>query len=293
MRILVTGGDGFIGRRVAERVRVHGHEPVLFDRTKGSSNETVILGDVRDADSVDEAVYHADGVIHLAGILGTQETVQNPYPSASTNIIGALNVFESVARHKTRCVDITVGNYWMLNPYSITKWCTEKFALMYNAERGTQIAVVRGMNAYGPGQKVGPVRKVIPTFVCQALANEDITVYGDGTQKMDMIYVDDLAEILVLALLRDHGVYDDVIDAGTGVALSVNEIAETIISACGSSSKLKHLPMRPGETPNDVVCADMSVLKSLWPVTPRSVSDGITPTIEWYRKHQEPLIWTS
>lgn len=281
MKVLVTGGSGFIGSHVRDVLRCRGCEVVSMDR----AGPTDFLGDVRDADAVSEAVQNADGVIHLAGVLGTQETVQNPSPAVTTNILGSLNVFEACARHRKRSVYIAVGNHWMLNPYSISKTCAERFALMYNAERGTEIAVVRGLNAYGPRQKAAPVRKIIPNFIRQALAGEDITIYGDGSQRMDMIYVEDLANILALALLNDHGCFDSVMEAGTGVAPTVNEIAASVISACGSSSGLHHVPMRAGEKAGQTVVADTETLAPLGDVRSllRSLDAGLVPTVEWYR----------
>jgi UDP-glucose 4-epimerase len=112
-----------------------------------------VLGDIRDATSVTEAVSHADGVIHLAGVLGTQETIDNPRPAAETNILGGLNVLEAIAQYGVPAVNIAVGNHWMNNTYSITKSTVARFADMYNRYRGTRVSVVRALNAYGPGSR--------------------------------------------------------------------------------------------------------------------------------------------
>ncbi|GAI46733.1 unnamed protein product, partial [marine sediment metagenome] len=148
-----------------------------------------------DNDSVIEAVGHSDGVIHLAGILGTAEMMENPIEPIDVNIIGSLNVYEACRMHKKRAVYISVGHYWMNNPYAITKYADERFALMYNKERNTKITIVRAYNIYGPRQKMKPVRKIIPNFIVPALQNKDITVYGGGNQVVDMIFVEDAAEI--------------------------------------------------------------------------------------------------
>ena len=170
----------------------------------------------------------------------------------------------------------------MNNPYSITKTTAERFALMNNKERDAKIAVVRGLNAYGPRQKSAPVRKITPNFILPALKNEDILVYGTGKQKMDMIYVGDVAEILVRSLTMDHGVYDDIFEAGTGIAPTVNEIAETIIKLTGSKSKLEHTAMRPGEDKMSTVVANISTLKPLKFDNFVSLEEGIEKTIPWY-----------
>ena len=171
--------------------------------------------------------------MHLAGVLGTQETVDDPLPAIETNILGGLNVFKAIRRYEVPAVNIAAANHWMYNPYSITKKAAERFALMANKEWGTRIAMVRGLNVYGPRQKAYPVRKIMPNLIEPALKGEIITIYGDGEQVMDMIYVTDIAEVLVRALLQHHGVYDTVMDAGTGRRTTVNDLAEAVLGAVG------------------------------------------------------------
>ncbi|NCX94757.1 MAG: NAD-dependent epimerase/dehydratase family protein [Gammaproteobacteria bacterium] len=206
----------------------------------------------------------------------------NPQPSVETNIIGGLNVFEAVRHYKVPAVYIAVGNHWMNNSYSITKTTAERFAFMFNKEHGTKIAVVRGLNAYGPRQKHYPVRKIMPNFILPAIKGGAITVYGNGSQIMDMIYVSDLAEILVRALLNDHGVYDRIFEAGTGRETSVKFIAEEVIRQVGMGS-IHFVPMRPGETENSVVLADVQTLEALGDVKMKTLEEGIALTIPYYK----------
>jgi len=283
-QILVTGASGFIGGHVIDELRRQGYHPIRFDRRA----PTDFLGDVRDRNAVSEAVGKCAGVIHLAAVLGTQETIDNPFPSAETNVFGSINVFQACREYRKRCVYIGVGNYWMNNPYSISKTAAERLALMFNKEHGTEIAIVRGLNAYGPRQKSAPVRKIIPNFVIPALRNEKITIYGDGSQVADMIYVRDLARILVSALVSDHGVYNVAFEAGTGRATTVREIAEEVVKQVGSGS-LVFAPMRPGEPENSIVLGNPETLKpldgkgaiSMFPLIP--LEEGLKSTIEWYR----------
>ena len=220
--ILVTGGAGFIGRYVVDELRIkYGCNVKVLDITKPKSSNYFTMPDV----FVDGSIMYneklrlrvkgCDGVMHLAGILGTSETLVEPGPSVKTNIIGALNVYEACREFNKRCCTITVGNHFMNNTYAITKTAAERFALMYNKEFKTRIAVVRGLNAYGPGQKHKPVRKFIPNVIIPALKNEDITIYGDGMQIMDFIYAQNLAQVLCAALLNDHNCYDRIIEIRT------------------------------------------------------------------------------
>lgn len=140
MRVLVTGSSGFIARHTVDRLQDLGHEAIRFDRR----GPTDFLGDVRDATAISEAVALCDGVLHIAGVLGTAETIDNPMPAVQTNILGSLSVFQACRQYRKRAVYVTVGNYWMNNSYSITKTTAENFAWMFNAEHGTEIAVEQG-----------------------------------------------------------------------------------------------------------------------------------------------------
>ena len=259
-KILVTGCFGFLAGHLIEELHERGYQVVGLARHMGEVKEIVkpdilYIGDLRDKEFVEKAVSSSDGVINIGGILGTQETVNNPYPSVEVNIMGALNVLEACRIWKLPMVQIAVGNHYEENSYSITKTTAERFTRMYAREHGLQANIVRALNAFGPRQKAKPVRKIIPSFITRALANEPIQIYGDGEQLMDMIYVKDVANILI-NVLENEKTYGNTFEAGTGIGLSVKSIAEKIIEFSGSKSKIEFLPMRPGETPNAKVIAE-------------------------------------
>ncbi len=294
MKVLVTGGGGFIGGYVLDELESCGHQPVIFDHyDRGGYKYPVILGDVRDDVSVTEAMAHVDGWIHLAAILGTQETIKNPRPAALSNLMGGLNVLEAAVQYDLPGVYIGVGNHWMDNTYSITKTMIERFVRMFNKDRGSRVNIVRAMNAYGPGQRAAPpygsskVRKITPSFVCKALANEPLEVYGDGQQISDMIYVGDVAKALVRALesANSGNVYPVPVEIGPENSMTVQEIAELVIKLTGSSSTVKNLPMRPGEIPGAVVSADVTTMALVnmdeCSLTPIEV--GMLKTIDYFR----------
>lgn len=288
LNILVTGGSGFVGNNLVRRLKRLGHDVTSFDRTKYSglrADVNEVFGDLTDSYAVDCYVREHDYVFNIGGMLGTQETIDNPLAAIHTNIIGAVNVFNSLKRHNKRATHITVGNYWMNNPYSITKSTSERFALMYNKEHKTKITICRGFNIYGPGQKPFPVKKVIPNFIIPALRGEKITIYGSGKSEMDMIYVDDATNILACTM-KDHGCYDKILDVGTGIAPTVNEIASIVIRKTESKSEINHVDMRPGEDAHSKVCADTTLIEDLLEVDTRelrSFAEGSEPTIEYYR----------
>jgi nucleoside-diphosphate-sugar epimerase len=291
MRVLVTGGNGFIGSHVIDRLIAKGHQPVSFDRYGAPYRKDVEfwVGDIRDRQRLGEAVAATDGVINLAGILGTSETIERPRFTVQSNLIGAINVFDMCRDSNKKGVHITVGNYWMNNPYAITKNAAERIALMYNKEFGSRIAVVRGLNAYGERQKEKPVRKIMPNLVLPALKNTEILLYGDGEQLMDMIYAGDLAEILIRALVVDHGCYHGIFEAGMGRehAPTINQLAAKVVETAASRCRVSHVPMRGGEPERSVVVGNPKTLEPLGVSVTGMVplNDGIARTISWFREH--------
>lgn len=296
MRVLVTGGSGFIGQHVCDVLRDTGHTQLVFDR---KADRADILGTITDPVSVTEAVAAVDGVIHLAACLGTQETIQNPWPAIETNIKGTVNVFEACVQYDVPCVYIAVGNHGEANSYSITKTCAEHFARMFNLYRGARINVVRAVNAYGPGQRAAApfgeskVRKIMPAFVCRALSGMPIEVYGDGQQVSDMIYVTDLAAILVEALLdlEANDPIKHVLEVGPDSHYTVDGVARIVNEAAGGEGII-HLPMRPGETRGSNVTADTTTLAPLkyHPADFLPLEDGVARTVRWFRD-QEGKTW--
>ena len=294
-KILVTGGYGFIGTYTVQELMGQGYEPWVFDRKHVCAGSRMICGDVRDATAVTEAVAAVDGVIHLAGVLGTQETITNLVPAAETNILGALNVLQACAQYQVPLVNIGVGNHFENNTYSLTKSCVERFCSMYGRYRNLAVLTVRAYNAYGPRQAVpqphgtSRVRKVIPSFISRALAGEPIQIYGDGSQIMDMVFVRDAAKALVLALdhVRAHGYQEKVWEAGTGRPTTVQYIAEAVQAEVerqtGKLVPVENLPMRPGETPGSTVLAPEGSLQDMGITSPVSLEKGLEQAVVYYR----------
>lgn len=295
--VLVTGGNGFIGRWLVEDLLYNGYAVSVLDTRwrEPVEGSTLVLGDIRDATAVTEAAAHADGIIHLAGVLGTQETISNPRPAAETNILGGLNVLEAAAQYDLPMVNIAVGNFWMNNTYSISKNTVERFADMMNRFRKTHITVVRALNAYGPRQSAaapfGPskVRKIMPSFICRALTDLPIEIYGDGEQIMDMIYVQDVARILRAALefTEKYGAMPTPLEAGTGRRTTVNKIAEVVRDATGADVAIEHLPMRAGEDERSVVLGNPETLRPIgldWTfLTP--LESGVKETVDYFKSY--------
>lgn len=311
-KVLVTGAAGFIGSHVIERLQDEGIKVLVFDHSvpgflhdipKGHTVE-VFHGDIRDEVAVTEAAAHVDGIIHLAAVLGTQETIQNPRPSAQTNILGALNVFEAAVQYDLPVVYAGVGNHWMrehgAGSYTISKTAVEDYAKMYNHFRGGKISVVRPVNAYGPRQSVAApygsskVRKIMPSFICRALLGDDIEVYGGGLQISDCVHVSDVARTFVAALryTAENGAAPHAIEIGPdeGESYDVRSIAELVKDEAyrwtGQRSEIVSLPMRPGEVPDAVVSSKKGTRAILGeefnsvPLIP--LEEGVKETVKWF-----------
>jgi len=320
VKVGITGGAGFIASHIIEELVARGHSVIVFDHLgrvdrevlakadpEGRDYITRMMGSVTDERAVYELAAHVEGIIHLAAVLGTQETIKAPKPSAETNILGSLNVFEAANRYDLPVVYAGVGNHWMRNEgtgsYTISKTAAEDFARMFNAYREGRISIVRPVNAYGPRQSVAApygtskVRKILPAFTCRALTGTDIEVYGDGTQISDCVYVTDVAKTFVTALEHTsaHGPVSRPVEVGPVSSLTVNEIARLVAIYAASETgqpqvHLKHLPMRPGEVPNAVVSADTDTLKQLGMDARDFVplEDGIARTVGWYAENWLP-----
>lgn len=286
MNILVTGSNGFLASHLIEVLHEMGHRVTGLERHTGNTlkgdsvprPDVEYIGDLRDKEIVQKAASKTDGIINLAGILGTQETVNNPYPSVEVNILGALNTLEAAREYSLPYVQIAVGNHWMNNSYSITKTTAERFTLMYANEHNLKANVVRALNAFGERQNWYPVRKMMPFFITQALQNKPIEVYGSGEQIMDFVYAKDVARVLVEALVNEQS--GEIYEAGSGVPITVLEWAEKIIEFSGSRSEIKHLPMRPGEPEKSVVLA-----KNPYPIDYTDIDTKLKEVTDWYREN--------
>lgn len=301
-KVGVTGGMGFVGRYVVEELLRKGYTPVIFDHHKRSSGEypegvEVFLGDVRDEVAMTEFGAHIDAMIHLAAVLGTQETVKNPRPAVRSNLEGGMNFLEAVAQYNLPAVYIAVGNWFMNNPYSISKNMIERFVHMFNADRGTRVNIVRAVNAYGPRQLSaepfahGKVRKITPALVCRALSGMPMELYGGGKQVSDMVYVADVAKALVLALeeAEKGNVFDHAIEVGSVERTTIREVAKEVgamVSFITGEEEvgIVDLPMRMGEKEGVSVSADTSTLSEIgFDVSElTSLTDGLAKTINYF-----------
>lgn len=284
-RVLVTGGGGFIASYTIHALKSQGYQVVTNMRYTPATlppylqDVDIYYVDSRDKVGMRALIETVDGVINLAGILGTKN-ISNPRDFYENNVFSALNVFDACTEYNIPVVQIAVGNHFETNNYSNSKTAAERDCLMYAKYRGMRGNVVRGLNAFGGGQKVKNTGKIIPTFITRALNNEPLQVYGgkDNCGIMDMIYVKDLASILVDVLIKtDNGFNAQIYEAGTGAGMPVYEIAQKIIDMTGSQSSIEEVPMRDGEGNRSVVVA-----QNPYPFKYTAFDYALAETISYY-----------
>jgi len=264
MKILVTGGSGFIGSHIVDELsKDKKNQIIIYDIIKPeidhSSNVKYVDGDICYKTSIDKAIVGCEEVYDCAGVLGTHELVFQTERAIDTNIKGAFNVIQSCLDFKVERVfhptKPIFKNYWE-NTYTISKITAENFVRMFREVYNMDITVLRWMNASGPRQHLFPVRKFVPIIITQALLNKDIEIYGTGNQTVDIIDVRDIAKIAIKSTRGGIGKdLSKVYDVGSGHAISCNDVADYVLKNTNSKSKITHLPMRIGEALDTKIAA--------------------------------------
>jgi UDP-glucose 4-epimerase len=242
-KIAVTGSGGFIGQYVEKVIVDNGDDFIPFDRVDGHN----VLGSLRGLEG-------ASTVIHLAGMLGTAELFDLPERAVEENVIGTLRILEWCRDNGGGFVGITMPDSSWANVYQATKLCAMRLATAWHRNMGVPVAHVRAFNAYGPGQKHGDLhpQKIIPTFAYHAWRGSPIPIWGDGKQTVDLVHVQDVAQMLYQATRFGD---DEVFDAGTGVSMPVNMVAALVNMVTGNEAGVTYYPMRAGEEPNSHIAA--------------------------------------
>jgi UDP-glucose 4-epimerase len=319
MRYLITGGAGFIGSHLADRLLARGDEVVaLDDLSTGSVSNIAHLADeprfelrqgtILDYGLVSELASEVDTVVHLAAAVGVKLIVERPLESLITNIRGTEIVLDAASKADRRILISSTSEIYGKNAsgplredadrilgspfvarwsYSTSKAVDEILANAYWKDRGLEAIVVRLFNCVGPRQ-TGEFGMVLPRFVRQALAGEDITVYGSGEQQRCFCHVLDVVAALV-GLLDHPGAIGDVFNVGAPHELTINELAERIIAATGSSSRLVRIPYdqayETGFEDMERRVPDIGKIRSLTGWEPELGLDRmVADVIEWERR---------
>jgi len=277
MRVLVTGGAGFIGSHLADALIARGDQVVALDNfSTGSTtnikhitkNFEIIDGDIRNMDLINDSIKDVDLIFHMAAALGVNTILESPLESISTNIAGSEVVLNAAAKHKKRILIASTSEIYGKNPkqplnetddrvvgspqkirwsYSDAKAIEEAMAFSLNQETGLKVTTARLFNTVGPRQSAH-YGMVVPRFVRSALKNEPINIYGDGTQSRVFCHVDDAIEAL-LALVATDKTINEVYNLGGTGEVTIKELADAVIKKTNSQSSIEFIPYEKAYAP--------------------------------------------
>lgn len=261
MRVLVTGGNGFLGKHLCRALQKEGHDVVCLDRTENPECASII-GDVADAGTTTRALEGVSVVFHLASLIEAGESVKQPYLYAQNNILGAIILLEEMRKlnvkklifsssaavygEPVRVPILEDDRTIPINPYGMTKIALEALASSYCYSHGFTCTALRYFNLYGPGEDHDPETHAIPRFIDQIVRGEEVTVWGNGEHQRDFVYVGDIVSAHIKSMNIEQGKYHYLNVSGKN-ATSVADVIAMIERIIGKKANIKQFPPRPGD----------------------------------------------
>jgi len=306
-RMLVTGGAGFIGSHIVERLAGLGHEVVVYDNFSTGKRRnvegiagrvTVVCGDVRDLPALRDAARGADVVFHEAALASVPRSIDDPAASDEVNVHGTLNVLlasrdAGVKRVVYASSSSIYGNSPELpkresmhpapeSPYAAGKLAGELYCGVFSTLYRLPCVMLRYFNVFGPRQDPkSQYAAVVPLFTSALLRDESPVIFGDGGQSRDFTYVANVVEAN-LAAARSEAAVGRVINVACGATTTVNELCARLRALIGAKVEPTHAPPRQGDVRHS--CADVSLARALLDFEPGvSLDDGLERTVEWFR----------
>src|SRR5258705_1599169 len=309
---LVTGGAGFIGSHIVQRLVKDGEKVRVVDNLcTGSLTRLAevisaiefIEGDLAEPSVCERVLEGVDHVIHQAAIPSVQRSIRDPLASNRANITATLNLLESCRnRHVRRFVYAASSSAYgdtkvlpkheemsanPLSPYALQKLVGERYCKLYYDLYGLETVSLRYFKVFGPGQDPNSeYSAVIPKFISRLLAGQPITVFGDGEQSRDFTYVDNVVEANLLALKAPQPA-GKVINIGCGESLSLNRLISQLQNILAITPVVEYFPARAGDVRDSLAAIESA--RTLLGYTPRvSVADGLKKTVEFFKKRSGP-----
>lgn len=304
MKVLVTGGAGFIGSHVVDRLVEEGQNVVVVDNLSSGKrknvNRSASLYKLDIQSGRLERVFRNERpnvVIHLAAQISVRRSVEDPLFDAQVNVLGTMNVLQQAVRHGVRKIVFSssggeiygeqetypASESHPTNPvsaYGISKLCGEHYLSYFQRTSGIQVVSLRYSNVYGPRQDPEGEAGVIAIFIQKMLNHEQPIINGNGRQTRDFIFVDDAVEANLAAMGADsHGVYN----VGTGAETSINELFRMLVGFTGSDCKEVHGPAKPGEHMRSVIDPG-KIRRDLGWDFKMDLTDGLKKTVEFFRE---------
>lgn len=294
MRILITGGAGFIGSNLARYLKTRGHQVTTLDRREGEGTPHN-KGDILEKEFLKKVIPGNECIIHLAAQVSVPESIAQPEETMRVNVDGSENILAAAKEAGVRKVILasSAAVYGEepntptreeeplkpMSPYAESKIEMEKLAARY-AQEGLATCCLRFFNVYGPRQEpTSQYAAVIPAFISRALKDEALTIYGDGEQTRDFIYIADLCAAIEKALEKGRGS----INLASGRTTSINALAKSVITLTGSASIIRHEEARAGD-PRESLADVTKAKEELGFEATTSFEEGLKETIDWFRK---------
>ena len=304
MKVLVTGGAGFIGSHLVDRLVQEGHEVVVVDNLSTGKRRNLNRAarffklDIQSGGL--ERVFRNERpnlVMHLAAQMDVRKSVEDPIFDAQVNVLGTLNVLQQSIKHGVRKVVFSSSGGAIygeqeiypapeshvtrpLSPYGISKLCGEQYLSYYQRVNGLQIVSLRYANVYGPRQDPEGEAGVVAIFIQKLLNNEQAIVNGNGRQTRDFVYVEDVVEANLAAMGQDiQGTYN----VGTGEETSVNDLVRILVRHTNSSCKEVHGPAKGGEQARSVIDSAKLRQELSWE-SRTELGEGLKRTVDYFRE---------
>lgn len=308
MNILITGGAGFIGRAVVKRLLADGHKIWILDDLSNGREENIeefendiqafIKGDIKNEELLEQLFNETKFEIcyHLGASINVQDSIDDPRTTFNNDTVGTFFILEQCRKHQVkvvfmstcmvydRCIDLDgiTENHPIkpASPYAGAKIAAENMVLSYYYAYGLPTVVIRPFNTYGPFQKTGGEGGVVAIFIKKKLAGEVLSIYGEGTQTRDLLYVDDCAEFVVQAGYSKQ-VNGEIVNAGLGRDISINDLAMLVV---GDRSRIEHIEhIHPQSEIQKLLC-NYEKAKTLLNWEPKvGLEEGISRTEDWIK----------
>ncbi len=307
MKILVTGGAGFIGSNIVDALILKKHKVVIVDDLSTGNLKNInkkakfYKFSVTDREKINKVFKKEkfDTVIHHAAQLDVRKSVENPLFDADVNIKGSLNILEACKDTKVKKIIFASSGGTMygecpdkapaetvpanpLSPYGVAKNSVENYIKSYSAIYGLKYTVLRYANVYGPRQDPHGEAGVVAIFIGKMLKNEKVLIFGDGRQMRDYVFVSDVVNANLKALSCGN---NEMFNIGTQTVLSVNELAKEIATITGYKLKPEHMPKRSGELFRNFL--NISKAKKTLGWKPQvNIQTGLKKTVEYFMKNK-------
>lgn len=310
--VLVTGGAGFVGSHLVERLLADGFfTKALDDFSNGNVNNIralfnhknfrLIMGDIRNKEILSRAASNVDIIYHLGAQVHVEKSILDPRHTYEVNVLGTLNVLD-VARESN--VDLVVyasssevygsAKYVPMNedhplnpgsPYASSKAAADRLCYAFYNTYKLPVVMVRCFNTYGPRQSDTGYAAAIPIFIRRVLQGMPPIIYGNGTQTRDYMYVNDAVEAYRLVEMAYERLIGKAINFGTSSQISINELANIVLELCGKKGTLEtvHVEPRPGEVKR--LAADIGLARKVLGFEPKyNITAGVKELVDWYRQ---------